>query len=58
MIKKQQEQYMIHRIHGLVWGPLLLGLLLLTGVVLTAESEGFQFWGIENMVGRYGGKSV
>ena len=42
---------MIHRIHGLVWGPLLLGLLLLTGVVLTAESEGFQFWGIKTWWG-------
>ena len=42
---------MIHRIHGLVWGPLLLGLLLLTGVVLTAESEGFQFWGIKKWWG-------
>ncbi len=37
---------MIHRIHGLVWGPVLLGILLLAGCVLTIDSEGFQFMGL------------
>jgi len=47
MIKKQPEQGMIHQVHKLVWGPLLLGLLLLAGLVLTIESGGFQFRGIK-----------
>ena len=38
---------MIHRIHGLVWGPVLLGILLLAGCVLTIDSEGFQFMGFK-----------
>ena len=37
---------MIHLIHSAVWGPLLLGLLLLTGGILTVDSGGFQFRGI------------
>lgn len=37
---------MIHQIHKLVWGPLLLGLLLIAGLILTIESGGFQFKGI------------
>lgn len=36
---------MIHRIHGLVWGPALLGLLLFTGLFFTVESGGFQLRG-------------
>lgn len=47
MIEKQPGQHMIHQIHGLVWGPLLLGLLLSAGMILTAESKGFQFRGIK-----------
>lgn len=38
---------MIHQIHGVVWGPLLMGLLLMAGTVLTIESKGFQFRGIK-----------
>lgn len=38
---------MIHQIHGFVWGPLLMGLLLLTGGILTVESGGFQLRGIK-----------
>lgn len=36
---------MIHRIHGLVWGPALLGLLLFTGLFFTVETGGFQIRG-------------
>lgn len=37
---------MIHQIHNLVWGPILLGLLLFTGLFFTIRAQGFQFWGI------------
>lgn len=46
---------MIHQIHGLVWGPVLLGLLLLTGCVLTIDSGGFQFTGIKTWWGATAG---
>ena len=36
---------MIHHLHGMVWGPVLLGLLLFGGLFFTLESGGFQFRG-------------
>ena len=46
---------MIHQVHKLVWGPLLLGLLLLAGLILTMESGGFQFRGIKTWWGTTAG---
>lgn len=37
---------MIHELHSIVWGPVLIGLLLFCGLFFTVKSEGFQFRGV------------
>ena len=36
---------MIRRLHGIVWGPVLLTLLLAVGIIYTLRSGGFQMFG-------------
>ncbi len=38
---------MIRRLHGIVWGPVLLTLLLAVGIIYTLRSGGFQMFGIK-----------
>jgi len=42
---RKRRQIMIHELHRLVWGPALIGILLLGGLFFTVESGGFQFSG-------------
>lgn len=37
---------MIHQLHGIVWGPVLIGLLLFGGLFFTVKSGAFQFRGV------------
>lgn len=38
---------MIGKLHGIVWGPVLLTLLLAVGIIYTLRSAGFQLFGIK-----------